>query len=182
LGEPEPPPLPSRKAAINILQGLGCSKSLISHCNTVSDLALKIARKYNDKNISVDLKLVEIGGLLHDLGRSKTHTVQHAIIGANIARSLNLPAPIIKIIERHVGAGIPKNETQQIGLPNRDFIPLNLEEKIVAYADKLVKGTSHVSYKDAFRDLSSKLGKNHPALTRFKQLHKEISAITRENA
>jgi len=100
LGEPEPPPLPSRKAAINILQGLGCSKSLISHCNTVSDLALKIARKYNDKNISVDLKLVEIGGLLHDLGRSKTHTVQHAIIGANIARSLNLPAPIIKIIER----------------------------------------------------------------------------------
>jgi uncharacterized protein len=181
LGELEPNQLPSRKLVIQILQDEGCSKSVINHCKKVSDLALKIARKYHDRNLSVNLELVEMGGLLHDIGRSKTHSVKHAVIGANIARELNLPVAIVNIIERHVGAGIPKDEAQKIGLPKRCFIPLCLEEKIVAYADKLIKGTQQVSYEDAFRDLSLKLGKNHQALKRFKRLHEEISATVREH-
>lgn len=174
------PRLPSSKEAIQILEDEGCSITVIHHCKVVSHLAVKIAKRFRDKGIQVDMKLVEIGSLLHDIGRSKIHNIQHGIIGAKIASSLDLPKPLIKIIERHIGAGIPSEEARRIGLPPRDYLPLSLEEKIVTYADKLVKGSRYISFEEALNDFSKEVGWNHPAIKRFRKLDEEISAVVGE--
>ena len=80
----------------------------------MAKIALKIARRLKKKGFNVNLELVEIGALLHDIGRSKTHTVHHAIVGANIAKQRGLPEPIVKIIERHVGGGITAQEAENL--------------------------------------------------------------------
>ena len=98
--------LPSREQALKLLHESQCSVKVIKHCKAVAKLALEIAEACREKGLNVDLQLVEIGALLHDVGRSKTHTVNHAVVGAEIAKSAGLPEPVISIIKRHVGGGI----------------------------------------------------------------------------
>jgi len=117
--------------ALKLLFESGCSRQVIDHCKAVSDLAVKLARICSKKEIIVDIKLVEVGALLHDIGRSKTHDINHAVIGSQIANSLNLPKSIVSIIECHIGGGIDADEARKLGLPAKDYIPLTLEEKII---------------------------------------------------
>jgi uncharacterized protein len=55
---------------------------VIKHCEAVAELAVEIAKACKEKGLNVNLELVEIGALLHDIGRSKTHSVHHAMAGA----------------------------------------------------------------------------------------------------
>jgi uncharacterized protein len=136
-----------------------------------------MAKKSQANGAKVDVKLVEIGGLLHDIGRSKTHGIDHAYVGSRIVMSLNLPESIVKIVERHIGSGIPSEEAVELGLPNKDFIPETWEEKIVSYSDKLIDGDRRMSFEEALRRFSKDLGKSHPAVRRFKKLHAELTRI-----
>jgi len=169
--------LPSREEAINYLLKSGCSKRVIRHCETVEKLALKIAEACQRKGLNVNVQLVQIGALLHDIGRSKTHEVDHIVAGAEIAKTLGLPNPIICIIERHIGGGIPKEEAENLGLPPKDYIPQTLEEKIVSYADKLVEGSREVPITRTVRNFSKKHGKNHPAIQRILKLQEEFTHL-----
>ena len=121
------------KKCILYLKKSGCSEEVIKHCKCVRDLAVIIAKKAN-----ADIKIVEIGALLHDIGRSKTHDIHHAIEGVKIAKEYGIPTKIIKIIERHIGAGISAEIAKTLDLSNKDYIPLSLEEKIVCHADNLI--------------------------------------------
>jgi uncharacterized protein len=140
----------------------------------VSNLAVKIAGKIKKKEANIDMKLVKIGGLLHDVGRAVTHNINHGVIGANILRSFDLPRPIVMIVERHVLAGIPAHEAVKLGLPNRDFLPETLEEKIVSYADKLIEGVYEISFNEALIRFSYEFGETHMMVGRFKQIHLEL--------
>ena len=166
--------IPVYEEAIIILEKVDCSQLVIQHCIAVSHVAVNLTKKLQAKGVEVDLVLVEIGSLLHDIGRSKTHTVQHAFLGSQIVASFNLSESLIKIVERHLGSGIPSEEALKLGLPNRDFIPQTLEEKIVSYADKLISGNREMSFKEALRRFSEDLGKSHPAIKRFKKIHLEL--------
>lgn len=172
--------LPSRETALRLLKKSGCSRNVIQHCKNVSKLAVKIAKILQKKGYAVDLRLVETGALLHDIGRSKTHSVHHAIVGAEIARSFALPEPIVRIIERHVGAGIPKEEAKVLGWPEKSYMPETLEEKIVTYADKLVEGTKRVDIEQTIAKTSGKLGKRHPANARLRTIQKEFESLLGE--
>ena len=86
--------LPSREQAIELLRKNNCPPKVINHCEAVAELALEIAGKLEKKGIKVDLKLVEAGALLHDIGRSKSHAVDHGVVGAKIAESEGLPEEV----------------------------------------------------------------------------------------
>jgi uncharacterized protein (TIGR00295 family) len=161
--------LPSRDECIELLRECGCNERVIAHCKAVSALAVKIA-----KHCGGDSKLVEIGGLLHDLGRCKAHTIAHAVEGAKIARERKLPEALANIIERHIGAGISKEEAKELGLPEKDYIPLTLEEKIVSHSDNLMSGVERTSINEAVAYLTRE-GQMQAAL-RMLALHKELSA------
>jgi uncharacterized protein len=82
--------LPTREEALQYLRQSGCRGNVVRHAEKVSELAREIAEACQKNGSHVDLNLVEIGGLLHDIGRGKTHSVHHAVVGAEIARSLGL--------------------------------------------------------------------------------------------
>jgi uncharacterized protein (TIGR00295 family) len=163
-------PIPTPKRCIELLQENGCSDEVIKHCMAVRNVAVKIAKKAD-----ADLKLVEAGALLHDIGRSKTHGITHAVEGVRIARKIGLPLSILYIIERHLGAGIPKEEAVKLGLPEKDYIPETLEEKIVAHADSLIQDGGKQRIEDEIKQAKEK-GLEQVA-QRLIALHKELSDI-----
>jgi len=169
--------LPTRREAINFLVKACCSPNVVEHCKRVSTFALKIAKACQRKHSNVDVKLVEISALLHDIGRSRTHSVDHALEGGKIARALGLPEPVALIIERHAGGGIPKEEAKKLGWPAKDYLPKTLEEKIVCYADKRVERLRIVSIEKTIKSYAVDLGKNHPAIKRIWELHREITFL-----
>lgn len=172
--------LPSRRQALKILREVGCSTSVIHHCEAVSRLAVEMAAAYRKHGINVDLKLVEIGALLHDIGRARTHKIDHGVIGAKIARSKHLAEPIVQIIERHLLAGITAQEAQKFGLPVKDYLPHTIEEKIVLYADKRISGPRRVNIEVTLCQFSKLLGPSHPIIQRLRQIHMEFASIIGE--
>jgi len=125
---------------LKLLEDLNSSTYLIEHSKAVLAKALEIAT-----NFDVDLEIVRAGALLHDVGRTKTQGVRHGIEGAQILREQGFPKDVVRIAEVHIGAGIPRNEACLLGLPCQDYLPVILEEKIVAHADNLIHGTREVS-------------------------------------
>jgi len=169
--------LPTRREAVNLLVKSGCSPKVVEHCKRVSSFAVKIAKACQRKQPNADVKLVEISALLHDIGRSKTHSVDHALEGGKIARAFNLPDSVALIIERHAGGGIPREEAKKLGWPAKDYVPKTLEEKIVCYADKRVEGLRVVPIKKTVKAYAVDLGENHPSIQRIWELHREITAL-----
>jgi len=162
--------IPTPKECINYLKISGCSDEVIRHCKAVRNVAIKIAKK-----AKADVNLVEAGALLHDIGRSKTHDIRHAIEGVKIAKELGLPDVIINIIRRHVGAGIDSDEAKQLGLPEKDYIPETLEEKIVCHADSLIDNNKKQKIEKAIEKALSEGHKEYAR--RLVTLHKELSNI-----
>jgi uncharacterized protein len=164
--------LPTREQALHFLQESGCLRNVTKHCEAVAQLAVEIAKTCKEKGLDVNLELVEIGALLHDIGRAKTHSVHHAIVGAEIAKSYGLSEPVISIIKRHVGGGITANEARKLGWPKGVYVPRTLEEKIVSYADKLVEGSQRVPIEVTIKKFSGKLPSS--AIARIWKLHEEM--------
>lgn len=167
--------LPSREQAILFLKQSGCPKNVIRHCEVVTELAAEIAKTCQERGLKVDLELVEIGALLHDIGRSKTHSVHHAVIGAKIAKSLGLPEPVLAIIKRHVGGGITTKEAGKLGWPKGIYMPQTLEEKIVSYADKFIEGSRRVPIEKTIENFSQELPPS--AAERVRRLHEEMLVL-----
>lgn len=167
--------LPTREQALRFLVESGCRENVLRHVEAVSALAVEIADACRKKGYNVDVHLVEVGGLLHDIGRAQTHSVHHAVLGANIARSLGLPEPVISIIKRHVGGGITAREARKLGWPKDVYVPLTLEEKIVSYADKLIEGSRRVPIEVTIEELSKDLPPT--AIERLWKLHEEMLVL-----
>ena len=167
--------LPSREQALKLLHESKCSVKVIKHCRAVTKLALEIAEACREKGLNIDLELVEIGALLHDVGRSKTHTVNHAVVGVEIAKSAGLPEPVISIIKTHVGGGITVSDAEKLGWPKDVYVPITLEEKIVSYADKLIEGSKRVPIEITIKKLSREL--KGDAAERVRKLHEEITGL-----
>jgi uncharacterized protein (TIGR00295 family) len=160
---------PSRDECLRLLKDAGCTGKVIKHILIVTELALKIAKRFPE----ADLELVEAGALLHDIGRSKSHNVDHAVVGSEIVRELDLPEKLVTIIERHIAAGIPKADAAKLGLPIKDYIPQTLEERIIAHADNLVEDNRRCTIQRSIQILEAK---GLPEVAkRVKELHLALS-------
>ena len=170
--------LPNREQALGLLRKYKCSPQVISHCLAVADLAVETAGKLEEKGYKIDIGLVEAGALLHDLGRSQTHTVDHAIAGAKIAQSLGLSETVVRIIKRHVGAGITAEEAKMLGWPKDVYAPMTLEEKIVSFSDKLIDRSRRMPIETEIERL--KMRNKPQAAKRVRKLNDEITSLLGE--
>ena len=171
--------LPSREQALQLLRENQCSAKVINHCKAVTKLALETANALKERGLKIDSELVEVGALLHDIGRSKTHTVHHAVVGAEIAKSAGLSDSVISIIKRHVGGGITASEAKKLGWPEDVYVPITLEEKIVSYADKLVENAKRAPVEITIERLSKELKSD--AAERVRKLYEEITNLIGED-
>ena len=157
--------------AVDLLIKSGCSADVVAHCIAVSKKAVSIAERLK---IPIDRDLVQQGGLFHDIGRSRTHGIGHALAGVAIAQNLGLSTSLINIIERHIGAGITAIEAARLGLPKKNYLPLTPEEKIVSYADNLISGLREMPFYEALDRFKDMLGPDHEGVELFKKQHYEI--------
>ncbi|MEM2869394.1 MAG: TIGR00295 family protein [Thermoplasmata archaeon] len=166
---------PTEEECLDALKRAGCTGEVLAHCRMTQRIALAIARRIRERGGGVDLGLVSAGALLHDIGRARTHGIRHGVEGAEIARAIGLPGELVRIIERHLGAGIERDEAARLGLPPRDYIPETLEEKIVAHADNLAGEEGKVPLLKVLEELGRRgLERMIP---RMEALHRELSAL-----
>jgi uncharacterized protein len=157
-----------RKEALALLKKYGVSEDVIRHVKKVRDYAREIA----EQNPSADLELVEAGALLHDIGRSRTHDIDHAVAGADILRAEDVDERIVRIVERHIGAGLTREDAVYLGLPPKDYLPETIEEKIVCHADNLIGNRSRITIHDAIRTAGERWSPG--ALDRLVRMHFEV--------
>jgi len=117
---------------------------LITHSSLVAEKALHIAERFNlaDKNFIYE------AALIHDIGMIKTNApdlgcfgkhpyICHGILGKEMLRSIGLNKHGL-VCSRHTGTGISKEEIikKKLPLPEKDFLPISIEEEIICYSDK----------------------------------------------
>lgn len=153
---------------MNLLLKYKLPKNIIEHSRRVRRVAVRVAKEIRSRGYEVDLKLVERGALLHDIGRGVTHGLEHGYVGGEILRREG-EEEVARIAERHVLGGISRAEAERMGMPARDFIPETVEEKIVCYADK-------VAEKGKVERIGRLLGRN-AAFERMVRLIEEVDGM-----
>lgn len=148
---------------------LKCSDYIIDHCKVVYERSKDITIFYDN----VDLDLIKAGCMLHDVGRTITNGIEHAYLGADLLRDLEVDEKICLITERHIGAGITADEAKALGLPDRNYIPETIEEKIVAHSDNLVHGVTKVDLDFVIEKWNNKNMKQE-SIDMLIKLHEEL--------
>jgi uncharacterized protein len=123
--------------ALGLLKKEKLPQNIIEHCRAVSKKAVQIAEAIKKNGWDVDVELVRIAGLLHDLGRSRTHEIEHGIESGKILRELGYPE-IAQTAERHCTLLFKR-------IPLED---MSIEEKIICYADGVIEGSCEVSFEE----------------------------------
>ena len=167
---------------IELMKNAGMSDADIQHSIKVAQKALDIAAR---TGVELDMELVARGALFHDLGKSRTHDIEHGRIGAEIGAGLGLPAAVTAIMEKHIRGGLTAEEAKELGLPVKDYTLETLEERIIIYADRLVDivmdgVAGDWEAEDRFEEILKTIpryGKNDPTLQRYLGYHKEIQGL-----
>lgn len=155
---------------LKILKQEETPENVIEHSKAVYKKAMVIAANFKN----ADKDLIKKGALLHDIGRSKTHGISHAVEGAKIVKQYGYPEEVQNIVERHVGAGITEEESVKLGLPKKSYIPQTIEEKIVAHADNLLSGTKDVDIDFDIAKWKRKIDKPEENIKRLIELDNEL--------
>lgn len=173
----------TEKGAIALLQSQGKDPALshiLAHSRKVQEIALRIAQDVG-KHHSIDKEFIRVASLLHDIGRFQyppgaKDMIKHGIAGAVLLRKTGF-GRYARVAECHIGAGITKEDIkeQNLPLPLKDYVPVTIEEKIIAHADNLVAGDQEQDITKVVEQFKKKLGKKYA--DRVKALHEEIETL-----
>ncbi|MDF1590592.1 MAG: HDIG domain-containing protein [Desulfobacterales bacterium] len=170
---------------IDLLRTSGVSEDDIAHSVKVAEKALDIAGR---TKVDLDMELVGRGALFHDLGKAKTHDMEHGKLGAEMGAALGLPETITAVMEKHIRGGLSAEEAVELRLPVKDYTLRSLEERIIIYADRLVDIITdgivtlrdETEAEDRFEEFLQnipKYGKNDKTLVRYLGYHREIQSL-----
>ena len=180
-----PTPYTIQPADVDLLRKAGVSQADIDHSVKVAEKALEIAGR---TRAELDMELVGRGALFHDLGKAKTHDIEHGQLGAQMGAAIGLPAAVTAVMEKHIRGGLSAEEAVELGLPVQDYTLGTLEERIIIYADRLVDIiTDGIVAIETEKDAESrfeeilqtipKYGKNDRTLARYLGYHREIQGL-----
>jgi uncharacterized protein len=119
---------------------------LVKHGQQVADKAIDVAKRV--PHLKPNFNFINEAAMLHDVGIFETNTpelgcsgkhpyVCHGYLGREILEKKGLSRHAL-VCERHVGIGITAEEIKlnHLPLPQRDMIPISIEEQIICFADK----------------------------------------------
>ena len=142
---------------------------LVRHGKQVAQKALNIANNVPD--LRPNQEFIENAAMLHDIGILMTNSpgfgcqgkhpyICHGVLGAQLLTDKGLFEYAL-VCERHVGVGISAEDIRRFGLPlpQRDMLPVSIEEQIICYADKFFSkngnpGGTEKSVEDITRSLA----------------------------
>lgn len=126
--------------------GSASRRILLEHGQLVARKALAAAARVS--RLQPDPAFIESAAMLHDIGIFLTRSpglgcrggepyIRHGLLGRQLLDALNLPRHGL-VCERHVGVGLSAEEIRRnrLPLPERDMVPISIEEQIICYADK----------------------------------------------
>ncbi len=161
---------------IELLRKENTPENVIEHSKAVCMKAMKMAANFDN----ADTDLIRKGALLHDIGRSRTHGITHAVEGVEIARKYGYGEDVLNIIERHIGAGITAEEAVKLELPEKSYLPQTLEEKIVAHADNLISGSEEVDIDFVIEKWKRRIDEPDDNIKRLIELNDELITVFEE--
>lgn len=167
--------IPNEEECLQLLRKYNTPPQVIDHCKLVTEITKELIAGCNKINNEIAIA----GALLHDIGRSVTHSLYHAIEGVKILEQEKINPKIISIVKKHIGTGITKEEAKKLGLPVDDYIPKTAEEIIVSYADNITCGSRRCSYQEALNRFIKKFGKNSHVVRGFMHQHLFIINLKR---
>ncbi len=119
---------------------------LVEHGQQVAQKALRAAERV--AYLKPDLDFIRKAAMLHDIGIGQTDCpgfgcqgkypyICHGFLGRRLLDNIGLPEHGL-VCERHVGVGISRADIKSFNLPlpERDMLPVSIEEQIICYADK----------------------------------------------
>ncbi|MDF1580527.1 MAG: HD domain-containing protein [Desulfuromonadales bacterium] len=161
---------------------------LLEHSRQVADKAVAIATRLA-RTTPIDITFVEEAALLHDIGIRFTNArtlgchgelpyLAHTWKGRELLEAEGLPRHAL-VCERHIGVGLAAEDIrrQALPLPERDMLPLTLEERVIAYADLFFSKTPGVLERsvDEVRASLKKFGASKVA--RFDDWHAQFCDV-----
>jgi len=122
--------------------------AVVTHCRAVATLAAAVTVRLGGNG-----RLATAGGLLHDLGRARTHGLAHVAAGVEMLRDARIHPGVVHIVASHVGGGLVRADARRAGLPPGDYLPRTLEARVVAACDNLYYGTDRRPLEDCLSGL-----------------------------
>jgi len=118
------------------------------HCMLVAEVSLRLARLLNRNGSKLDLNMIEIGALLHDVGKERSLTTgeDHAALGGKMLEGI-APPEATRIVREHIWL-----EPSHISSPITESLLVN-------YCDKRVKHEEVVSVEARYHDLIARYAK-----------------------
>lgn len=150
------------------------------HSLIVRDIALQLADNLIKKGIKINKELVEIGTLVHDIGCYDYYKkidnmpyILHGVRGYEILKNESFEEEIARIATIHLGVGLIKENVLANNLPleAKDYIPITLEEELVAYADNFhsKKGPVFINFSEAKEKLAGLWSESPIIFERFRK-------------
>ena len=142
---------------------------------------MEIAERHPE--LKIDTRFVYEAALLHDIGIYMTDAegiacygdepyIRHGYLGAELLRREGLLRHAL-VAERHTGSGLTPEDIQARGidLPEGEYMPQSIEEKLICYADKFYSKTKLGQRKSLEKVRSSMQRHGAESLVRFDALH-----------
>jgi uncharacterized protein len=119
-----------------------------AHCQAVCAIAEQIMSRPTPAVDGIDAGLVRAGCLLHDIGVYRLYDdagvldqagyVRHGVLGHDLLMEEGIPERISRFASHHTGVGITRQDvlSQDLPLPEGDYVAETTEETVVMYADK----------------------------------------------
>jgi uncharacterized protein len=150
---------------------------IVKHSRNVADKALAIAKSHPEMNF--DLDFIEEAAMLHDIGvvycdaneigcHGSYPYICHGYLGAELLRKEGLPRHAL-VCERHTGTGITSTmiKEKNLPLPDRDMIPISMEEQLICFADKFFSKSKPDTERDILQIQSSLRKHGEDVVERF---------------
>ncbi len=147
----------TKSMCLDFLQEFKTPDHVVAHCVAVADVAKKIGEALNKNGFSLDVRLIEVAGLLHDMARTDD---KHWEVSADflLKRGFEQEADIIRVHMHH-------------HFPDEPY--LSTETDMVCLADRLVLEDQYVGLHIRMDYIMNKAG-GQPEIIRRIQSNKVL--------
>ena len=160
--------LPTEQQCRELMIKYNNPENIIAHCRKVSETAVFIAKKLQEKGEKINISLLKTAALLHDLDKLETRTPEtienHGELTREILIKEGLPEEIGEVIRNHRAELLLSKEYP------------NWESKLLVYADTRCDGDKIVSISERIDIVK----KRYPHLTQYPELKQRVLKLEQE--